>query len=94
MKTQKPILYIKRECPWCIQALNFFNETGVELDVRDVHEDKSAMQRMIEISAQTKCPTFEFGDFVVADFNVDEFIDALDHEPDIRRELGIGEEDS
>jgi glutaredoxin len=93
MKTHKPILYIKNECPWCIKALNFFNVHGVDLDVRDVNKDNSAMQRMLEISDQTKCPTFEFGDFVVADFSVDEFLDALDHEPDIRRQLGLGEDD-
>ncbi|MDR2845579.1 MAG: glutaredoxin family protein [Puniceicoccales bacterium] len=89
----KPILYIKNGCPWCIEALNFFNVHGVDLDVRDVTQNKAAMQRMIDISDQTKCPTFELGDFVVADFSVDEFTDALAHEPDVRQQLGLGDEE-
>lgn len=92
MKTSKPILYVKEGCPWCIRALNFFNEHGIDLDVQDVNEDNKAMQRMVEISDQTKCPTFELGEFVVADFSVDEFLDALDREPDVRRQLGFGED--
>ncbi|MDR2863016.1 MAG: glutaredoxin family protein [Puniceicoccales bacterium] len=93
MKQQKPLLYIKKGCPWCIEALNFFNSHGVDLDVRDVTKDSAALSRMIEVSNQTKCPTFELGDFVVADFSVDEFLDALDHEPEIRGQLGLGEDD-
>ena len=31
-----PILYIKSGCPWCREALTFFNEQGVQVEVRDV----------------------------------------------------------
>lgn len=85
----KPILYVKNGCPWCIKALDFFNGHGVDLEVRDVLRSKEAMSRMVAISDQTKCPTFEYGEFVVADFSVDEFMDALAHQPDTARRLGI-----
>ena len=85
----KPILYVKAGCPWCVKALDFFNEHGVDLDVRDVLRSKDAMARMVAVSGQTKCPTFEMDDFIVADFSVDEFMDALAHQPDSARRLGI-----
>ncbi|MGJ3243721.1 MAG: glutaredoxin family protein [Opitutales bacterium] len=89
----KPVLYIKPGCPWCTAALNFFNEHGVDLDIRDVTGSPQAMQRMIDVSGQTKTPTFEFGDFVVADFDVDEFRSELDEVPDIRGQLGLGDDE-
>ena len=88
-----PILYIKPGCPWCSEALAFFGQHGVEVDVKDVQSNKGAMQRMVEISAQALTPTFEFNDFVVADFSTDEFISELEQRPDIKTELGLGEED-
>jgi len=90
---QTPILYIKRGCPWCREATSFFSQHGVNVDVRDVNESKSDMNRMIEISGQTLTPTFEFGEFVVADFSVDEFLDELEQVPEIKKILGFGEEE-
>jgi len=89
----KPILYIKRGCPWCREAMAFFSQHGVELDVRDVNESKASMQRMIEISGQSKTPTLEYGDFVVADFSVNELIDELEQMPEVKKEFGLGDEE-
>ena len=88
-----PILYIKPGCPWCNEALAFFGQHGVEVDVKDVLSNRGAMQRMVEISSQSLTPTFEYNDFVVADFSTDEFISELEQRPDIKTELGLGEED-
>jgi len=90
---EKPILYIKPTCPWCKEALTFFDQHGVDLKVLDVSNDRSAMNRMVNISGQTKVPTFEFGDFIVADFDVDEFRIELDEVPETRRALGIGDDE-
>ncbi|WP_269541199.1 glutaredoxin family protein [Cerasicoccus fimbriatus] len=87
----KPIIYIKPGCPWCNEALAYFQQHGVDLDVRDVTRSRSNMQRMIEISGQSLTPTFEYGDFVVADFSVDEFLDELAEEPQVRRDLGLSD---
>lgn len=87
----KPIVYIKPGCPWCNEALAYFQQHGVDIDVRDVTRSRSNMQRMIEISGQSLTPTFEYGDFVVADFSVDEFIDEIAEEPEVRRRLGLGD---
>lgn len=88
-KSDTPIVYIKRGCPWCREALAFFSQHGIEVDVRDVNSSRQNMQRMIEISGQSLTPTLEFGEFVVADFSVDELLDALEHNPDIKQELGL-----
>ena len=49
------------------------------------------MQRMIEISGQTMTPTLEYGEFVVADFSVQELLDELEQVPEIKKELGFGD---
>ena len=88
MKTL-PKLYVKKGCPWCREALSYFQQHGVEIDIRDVNLSRQNMQRMAEISGQSKTPTLEYGDFIVADFSVDELIDQLADRPEIRLELGI-----
>lgn len=86
-----PILYIKAGCPWCREALAFFNSQGVELDVRDVNVNPKDMDAMVAISGQTKAPTFEYEDFIVADFSIDEFLAELNDFPEVRYNLGLTE---
>ena len=87
----KPILYIKPGCPWCREAVSYFSQHGLELDIRDVNQSQQNMQRMVEVSGQSLTPTFEWDDFVVADFSVDEFLEELEQHPDLKRELGFGD---
>lgn len=86
-----PTVYIKPGCPWCREALTFFSQHGVQVDVRDVTSSRQNMDRMVEISGQTKTPTFEFGEFIVADFDVQEFLDALEQVPETKQQLGFGD---
>jgi len=90
---EKPILYIKRGCPWCREALSFFSQHGIDIEVRDVNLIAQNMQRMVEISGQTLTPTLEYGEFVVADFSIDELHDELEHVPAIKSEWGLGSEE-
>ncbi len=89
----KPILYVKRGCSWCREALSFFSQHGIEIDVRDVGMRPQNMQRMIEVSGQTLTPTLEFGEFVVADFSLDELHDELEQMPEVKKEWGLGDDD-
>lgn len=89
--SRRPILYIKRGCPWCREALAFFSQHGVEVDVRDVNQSRQNMDRMVEVSGQTLTPTFEYGAFVVPDFSVDELIDELEQVPEVKKDLGLGD---
>jgi glutaredoxin len=91
MKNATPIVYIKPGCPWCREATSFFSQHGVEVEIRDVTVSRQNMNRMVEISGQSLTPTFEFGEFIVADFSVDEFLDALEQVPEIKQQLGFGD---
>src|SRR5690606_7137106 len=93
MSRNIPILYIKSGCPWCREALAFFSQHGVEVSVRDVSHNKRDMDRMVEVSGQARTPTFEYGEFVVADFSVEEFLDELEQVPEVKRDLGFGDEE-
>jgi glutaredoxin len=85
----KPILYIKQGCPWCADALQYFSELGLELELIDVRADPSRMSELEAVSGQTKTPTLKNGDFVVADFDVNEFKQALRESPAEAEKLGI-----
>lgn len=93
-KKTLPILYIKSGCPWCREALSFFNGNGVDLDIRDVNANAKDMDAMVAVSGQTKAPTFEYEDFVVADFSVDEFLAELNEFPETRQKLGIQDDEN
>lgn len=84
-----PILYIKAGCPWCHEAIAFFNTQGVDLDIRDVNKSTKYMSDMVTLTGQNKTPTFSFDDFVVADFDVKEFLAALKESPKIHERLGF-----
>jgi len=93
MKNDNPILYIKPGCQWCREALSFFSQHGVPLDVRDVTANPQNLQRMLEVSGQSLTPTFEFDEFIVADFSVPEFLDALAQVPEVAHKLGFGDQE-
>ena len=80
-----PILYVKHGCPWCADALKYFSSIGLQLDLVDVRTDPARMPELEEVSGQTKTPTLKNGDFVVADFDVEEFKQALLENPEVGR---------
>jgi len=84
-----PILYIKPGCPWCTQALDYFQKKGVQLDIRDVIASQHEMRQLIACSGQSRCPTFRHGDEVKADFGVDEFIPWARKRPALCAEIGL-----
>ena len=88
-KKTKPTVYVKTGCPWCIQALRFFREKEIDLYVVDVLRDRKSMEQLIAISGQTRTPTFEYRNFVVADFSIDEFLQALECQPSVKEEIGF-----
>jgi len=86
----KPILYVKQGCPWCIDALAYFKQKEIELEIVDVRNDPSRMNELQEISGQSKTPTLKHGAFVVADFDLDEFQQALAQNTEAAAKLGLG----
>ena len=55
----------------------------------DVRTDPSRMSELIEISGQSKTPTLQNGDFIVPDFDLDEFEEAMSKNPEEAVKLGI-----
>ncbi len=84
-----PILYIKPGCPWCEDALSYFKAKNLDLDIVDVCTDTSKMDELVSISGQSKTPTLANGNFVVADFDMAEFEEALVRNPEEKKKLGI-----
>ena len=85
----KPILYVKSGCPWCVDALDYFNSKGLDLEIVDLRADPRRMDELVATSGQTKTPTLRHGDFLVADFDLDEFEAALQQSPEAKAELGL-----
>ena len=47
------------------------------------------MSELIEISGQSKTPTLQNGDFIVPDFDLDEFEEAMSKKPEEDVKLGL-----
>ena len=47
------------------------------------------MNDLLEVSGQSKTPTLKNGDFVVADFDLEEFEEALSQNPIEAEKLGL-----
>lgn len=82
-----PILYTKRGCPWCQEAVEFLDGHGVSYKLREVSSDPNAMAELRQKSGQTKAPTLDWNGKVLADFGVDELVPFL-------REQNVKLEDS
>ena len=76
-----PILYIKQGCPWCVDALEYFKQINLKLEVVDVIQNPSKMKDLMECSGQNKTPTLSNNGFVVKDFDLEEFKQAILENP-------------
>jgi len=64
-------VYVKRGCPWCIDAVAWLRGKGYHFEEIDVIGDRAAFDRMRAISGQSRAPTLEMPDGkVLADFDV------------------------
>jgi glutaredoxin len=67
------VVYVKPGCFWCSDAIAWLESKGLAHTAVDVFADRSAFDRMKQISSQTKAPTLEMPDgAVLADFDVAE----------------------
>ena len=77
MARELPILYTKRGCPWCDEAVEFLDGHGVGYRLVDVSNDASAFAEMQRKSGQTKAPTLDWNGKILADFGNDELVPFL-----------------
>ncbi len=72
-----PDLYVKTGCPWCREAIDFFEKNNIPHQIVNVSESADAMRKMVELSGQSKAPTLDWNDDILADFGTDELIPFL-----------------
>lgn len=74
-----PILYVKRGCPYCEDATEYLDENGIAYESVEVRSDPEQMQKLKDLSGQSKTPTMVWDGDVLANFGVEElsgFVDA------------------
>ncbi len=77
MSNPTPILYVKTGCPWCDEVLEYMDSRKIPYQKVTVSGDREAMQRMVDLSGQSKAPTMDWDGEVLADFGVDELVPFL-----------------
>jgi phage repressor protein C with HTH and peptisase S24 domain len=70
-----------------VDALAYFQAKGLEIEVVDVRAEPMRMKELVEVSGQSMTPTFKDGDFLVADFDLEEFEAALEKNPKAKNNL-------
>lgn len=77
MAHELPILYTKRGCPWCTEAVEFLDSNGIGYRLKEVSGDAAAFAEMQKKSGQTKAPTLDWNGKILADFGTDELVPFL-----------------
>lgn len=77
MAKELPILYVKRGCPWCHEAVEFLDGHGIGYRLKEVTSDAAAFAEMQQKSGQTRTPTFDWNGRILADFGTDELVPFL-----------------
>jgi glutaredoxin 3 len=72
-----PILFVKIGCPWCDEVIDYLDAKKIAYEQVVVSGDRAAMDRMIDLSGQSKAPTMDWNGEILADFGVDELIPFL-----------------
>jgi monothiol glutaredoxin len=66
------IFYSKEGCPWCDDARTFMVDKGLEFDEKEVWSSPEFYDEMVELSGQSKAPTFIIDGTVLADSSAEE----------------------
>jgi glutaredoxin 3 len=69
---ERPILYVKRGCPYCKAATNYLDQHQISYQSVEVRGDPAQMQKLQEISGQSKTPTLVWTGDVLANFGTEE----------------------
>lgn len=64
------VLYVKKSCPWCIEAENYLQKNGYQWREVDVNASQSSFSEMQKLSGQRFVPTLVVGEKILADFDV------------------------
>ncbi len=70
-------VYIKENCPWCIQLEAFLNTNNIQHERLNVSENPDLFEEMKELSSQEKAPTVVIDEEVFADTDADQIGEIL-----------------
>jgi glutaredoxin len=65
-------LFIKPGCPWCDEAIDWLDSRGIAYERLDVTRNREARQEMHDLTGQSKAPSIDVDDHILADFGADE----------------------
>ena len=65
-------LYVKTWCPWCVKAVEVLDALGCTYRVHDLEKEPGAAAAMLAFSGQTRAPSMQVGEHVLADFGPEE----------------------
>ncbi|HEY5892515.1 MAG TPA: glutaredoxin family protein [Chthoniobacterales bacterium] len=66
------VLYVKKNCPWCVAAERYLDEHGYAYTEIDVLRNYQAFEHMKRISGQRYVPTLVVDDKILPDFGPEE----------------------
>ncbi len=67
-----PTLYVKRGCPYCVDATEYLDQNSIAYESVEVRGDPEQMQKLKDLSGQSKTPTLVLNGDVLANFGVEE----------------------
>lgn len=73
----KVMVYSTPTCPWCVRAKEFLKQNKIKFEDKDVSEDETARNEMIEKSGQMGVPVFDIGGTVIVGFDKEAIKKAL-----------------
>jgi len=75
VKPKRIRLFIKPYCGWCVKAMQWLDDRGVEYDSVDVIADETAFDEMIRLSGQDLAPVIDIDGEILSDFGPDQLAD-------------------
>lgn len=49
-------LYMKPTCPYCIKVINFMEDNGVAIPLRDIETDEEAAKTLVAVGGKRQVP--------------------------------------
>ena len=72
VKPKQVRLFIKPYCGWCLKAMRWLDERGIDYQMIDVMADETAYDEMIRLSGQELAPVIDVSGEILADFGPDQ----------------------
>jgi len=65
-------LFIKPNCGWCHEVMDWLEARGIDYERLNVSADDASFQEMVRLSGQSLAPVIDVDGEVLADFGADE----------------------